>query len=155
MEQAKKLVNQHSAKLQYVFLIGAAIAALNTLARADYNFIIYLYMFYVWKFMENSQESQAQEKVASFFILLYSLLIDFFWCFFWGAKWGNLKNDPESGVHKMVLLLSWLGILLKIVGLFMIGILDWQNIKAAVPNKLQEKLNKAEGFQEQMDEPGI
>ena len=152
MEQAKSLVNQHSSKLQYVYLIGAGIAALNTLCRADYNFIIYLYMFYVWKFMENSVDSQAQEKVASFFILLYSLLIDFFWCFFWGAKWGNLMNDPEGGIHKMVIFLSWIGILLKIVALFMIGVLDWQSIKSAVPAKLQEKLNNNEGFMPQQDE---
>lgn len=153
MEQTQKLVNQHSGKLQYVFLIGAGIAALNTLCRADYNFIIYLYMFYVWKFMESSKDSQAQEKVASFFILLYSLLIDVFWCLFWGFKWGGLQEDPESGVHKMVLICSWIGIILKIVALIMIGVLDWQNIKSAIPNKLQEKLNANQGYAEQIDAP--
>ena len=152
MDTAKQLVNQHSNKLQYVFLIGAGIAALNTLCRADYNFIIYLYMFYVWKFMENSADAQAQEKVASFFILLYSLIIDVFWCLFWGTKWHNLQNDPESGVHKMVLILSWIAILLKIVALIMIGVLDWPNIKNAVPDKLKEKLNMNDGYAKQEDD---
>ena len=134
MDKAKDLAKKNQNKLPFVFLAGAGIAALNTLCRADYNLIIYLYMFYVWKFMENQQDSQAQEKVASFFILLYSLLIDFIWCIFWGTKWHKLENDSESGVHKMVLIFSWIGIILKIVVLILIGVLDWQNIKSAVPS---------------------
>ncbi len=109
-------------------------------------------MFYVWKFMENQQDSQAQEKVASFFILLYSLLIDFIWCIFWGTKWHKLENDSESGVHKMVLIFSWIGIILKIVVLILIGVLDWQNIKSAVPTKIQEKLNLKDNMHPFKDE---
>ena len=141
MEQLKNAATTHAKKLQYVYLIGAGIAAINTLGRADYNFIIYLYMFYVTKYMENAKETKAQEKVASFFILLYSLFVDFFWCFYWGGKWGDLKNDPEHGIHLTVLVLSWIGILVKIVALFMIGFLDWTNIKASLPNQLKQKLN--------------
>lgn len=140
MDKIGNLVNTHSNKIQYILLGAAGIAAINTLGRADYNFILYLYMFYVWKFMENTKESQAQEKLASFYIMLYSLLIDFVWCFYWGAKWGSLKNDPENFVHMLVLILSWLGVILKIVSLFMIGILEWSSIKGSLPKNLQQKL---------------
>ena len=91
MEKIKSLAQQHSNKLFYILLSGGIIAAINTLCRADYNFIIYLYMIYVWQFMENARESQAQEKISSFYILCYSLLIDFIWCFYWGSKWGSLE----------------------------------------------------------------
>ena len=63
MEQLKNVATTHAKKLQYIYLIGAGIAAINTLGRADYNFIIYLYMFYVTKYMENAKETQAQEKL--------------------------------------------------------------------------------------------
>ena len=54
MEQLKNVATTHAKKLQYIYLIGAGIAAINTLGRADYNFIIYLYMFYVTKYMQDS-----------------------------------------------------------------------------------------------------
>ena len=34
-----RFLKQHSGKLKYLFLLGATIAALNTLSRADYNFV--------------------------------------------------------------------------------------------------------------------
>ena len=91
--------------------------------------------------MENAKETQAQEKVASFFIMLYSLLVDFFWCFYWGGKWGDLKNDPENAIHVTVIIFCWVGIVVKIIALFMIGFLDWGSIKASLPNQLKQRLN--------------
>ena len=146
MEQLKNTATTHANKLQYIFLIGAGIAAINTLCRADYNFVIYLYMFYVWQFMESQEGSQAKEKVSLFYISLYGLIVDFIWCFFWGSKWGSLKTDAESGIHTTVLVLSWIGIVVKIIALGMIGVLDWNNIKASLPKNLEEKLNQNHGF---------
>ena len=142
MEKIKSLAKEHSNKLNYILLCGAIIAAINTLCRADYNFIIYLYMIYVWEFMENAKESQGQEKISSFYVLTYSLLIDLIWCLYWGSKWGSLEKDSESGIHSLVLILSWIGILVKIVVIVMIGVIEWDNIKTSMPNALQEKFNK-------------
>jgi len=145
MDQIKQQVNKHQTKLPMIFLLGAGIAAVNTLCRADYNFIIYLYMFYIWKFMENAKESQNQEKISSFFILLYSLIIDFIWCLYWGGKWSSLKEDAESGIHTFVLILSWIAIVLKIIVLVMICVLEWGSIRKSLPQSLQQKLN-SDGF---------
>lgn len=141
MEKIKSLAKEHSNKLNYILLCGAIIAAINTLCRADYNFIIYLYMFYVWQFMENAKESQGQEKISSFYVLTYSLLIDLIWCLYWGSKWGSLEKDYEGTLHSFVIFLSWIGIILKIIISIMIGVLDWENIKSSLPEKLQEKVN--------------
>ena len=72
------------------------------------NYIVTLYMFYIWKFMENAKEAQNQEKISSFFILLYSLIIDIIWCIYWGGKWSSLKEDAEGGIHTFVLILSFI-----------------------------------------------
>ena len=107
-------------------------------------------MIYVWEFMENAKESQGQEKISSFYVLTYSLLIDLIWCLYWGSKWGSLEKDSESGIHSLVLILSWIGILVKIVVIVMIGVIEWDNIKTSMPKALQEKINK--DFQQFNDE---
>ena len=137
--------------LLLLFLGGAVLAGINTFfGRADYNLFIYLYMSYIWKFMSGTSENQKQEKSNTFNILLYSLLIDIFWCLYWNSTWNNLKVDPEGAIHSLVILTSWIGILLKIVIISMIGILEWNVIKTVLPKKLQEKLNP--GYDPQIDE---
>ena len=48
MEKITQLAEKHADKLKYLFLAGACIGLINTFCRADYNFILYLYTFYVW-----------------------------------------------------------------------------------------------------------
>ena len=141
MEKAKNLITTHSNKIHYLMIIGATIGGINTICRPDFNFIIYLYMLYVWKFMEITKESQAIEKLSSFYILLFSLLIDIIWCLYWGGKWNSIENDPEKGSHILVLVLSWIGIIVKCFVLFMIGVLEWNGIKSSLPKNIQDKLN--------------
>ena len=151
MEKVKNLAIEHKSNLLILFLGGAILAGINTFfGRADYNLFIYLYMSYIWKFMSGSLENQSQEKSNTFNILLYSLLIDIFWCLYWNSKWNNLKVDPEGAIHSLVILTSWIGVLLKIVIICMIGILEWNVIKTILPKKLQEKLNP--GYDPQIDE---
>ena len=139
MEKVKNLAQENKSNLIYLFLGGAFLAGTNTFfGRADYNLFLYLYMSYIWKFMDNIKENQIQEKINA---LVYSLIIDIFWCLYWNAKWNNLKVDSEGAIHSLVILTSWIGVLLKILIIGMIGILEWNIIKTVLPKKLQEKLN--------------
>ena len=135
MDKVRNLLSRHSGKLKYLFLCGAIIAAINTLSRADYNFVLYLYMFYVWTFMGNSPEEQTQDKVGTFYILLYSLLIDVFWCLFWGGKWDNIATIA----HELTLFFSWCGIVLKILTILIIGFMELDAIKFSVLHLLKQK----------------
>ncbi len=151
MEKVKNLAEENKNKLIYLFLGGAFLAGVNTFfGRADYNLFIYLYMSYIWKFMDNIKESQIQEKTNTFNVLLYSLLIDIFWCIYWNGKWNNLKVDSEATIHALVIFTSWIGVLLKIVIIGMVGIIEWNIIKSILPKKLQEKLNPE--YAQQVDE---
>ena len=142
MEKVKNLAQENKSNLIFLFLGGAILAGVNTfLGRADYNLFLYLYMSYIWKFMDNIKENQIQEKINTFNALVYSLIIDIFWCLYWNAKWNNLKVDSEGAIHSLVILTSWIGVLLKILIIGMIGILEWNIIKTVLPKKLQEKLN--------------
>ena len=142
MEKVTQIAEKYSDKLKYLFLIGAGIGLINTFCRADYNFILYLYMFYVWIHLSNDPEIQAREKITIFYILFYSLFIDFIWCFFWKSQWGYLKEDIESGTHGLVIFLSWVGILLKIVVGIIIVVSEKNIIKGGLPKTLSQKLNK-------------
>ena len=142
MDKVKNLLSRHSGKLKYLYLCGAIIAAINTLSRADYNFVLYLYMFYVWTFMGNTAEEQRQDKIGTFYILLYSLLIDIFWCLFWGGKWINVSTIA----HELTLFLSWCGIILKIIIICLIGIMEFDNLKSSLFRLLKAKDTSKQNF---------
>lgn len=55
MNLIKSNILKNQDKIHFLFFIGAGIAGFNTLLRADYNLIIYLYLFYVWTMMTNSK----------------------------------------------------------------------------------------------------
>ncbi len=147
MDKLKDLATRHSGKIKYLFLCGAFIASINSLSRADYNFILYLYMFFVWTFMGKSPEAQMQDKIGSFYILLYSLLIDLFWCLFWGGKWDTVSTI----VHELTLFLSWIAILLKIFTIIVVGISEMDVIKSSIVSSLKHK-NTRNNFVEYQDE---
>ena len=142
MDTVSQLAEKYSDKLKYLILAGASIGLINTFCRADYNFILYLYMFYVWMHLTEDQEIQTREKITIFYILFYSLIIDIIWCFFWKSQWGYLKEDIESGTHGLVIFLSWVGILLKVIIGLIIVFSEKNIMKGALPKKLGEKLNK-------------
>ena len=150
MEKVKQLAEKYSDKLKYLLLTGAFVALINTFCRADYNLIIYLYMFYVWTFMKEDLQSQAREKVTFFYILCYSIIIDIIWCFFWNSKWDLLKEDIESGTHGLVIFFSWIGIFLKAIIGLVIAVSERNILKGTLPKSLSEKLNS--GYLPQVDD---
>ena len=148
MEKIKNIAVKHSSKLKYLFLVGAIIAGINTLSRADYNFVVYLYMFYIWTFMGDSAEVQRQDKVGTFYILLYSLLIDTVWCLFWGGKW----DQVPSLFHEMTLFFSWIGIIWKILIIICVCLLELDIIRASLLSSFKGKSNQQKLYYQQDDE---
>ena len=151
MEKVTQIAEKHSDKLKYLLLSGACIGLINTFCRADYNLVLYLYMYYIWIYLTNDPEIQTREKMTSFYILFYSLFIDIIWCFFWKSQWGYLKEDIESGTHGLVIFLSWIGILLKVTIIIIIVFAEKNIMKGALPKKLGEKLNA--GYSQHIDDP--
>ena len=80
---------------------------------------------------------------------MFSLFIDLVWVLFWSGKWSHVK-DFERTAHIIVVLLSWIGIIVKIIVIMCLGLLEWNQIKSALPKALQEKLNP--NYVQQKDE---
>ena len=144
MDKLTQLAEKYSDKLKYLILAGAIIGLINTFCRADYNFIFYLYMYYIWVYLTDDKEVQEREKLTSFYILLYSLLIDFIWCIFWQSQWSYLKEDIESGIHGLVIFLSWIGIILKLIIGCLMAVSEKSSLKENLPKVFREKLNKGD-----------
>jgi hypothetical protein len=55
MENIKHLITKHGDKFKFLILGGIGISAFNTLVRADYNIVLYLYIYYIWNMMAESK----------------------------------------------------------------------------------------------------
>ena len=142
------ILKRHSGKVKYLFLLGAIIAGFNTLSRADYNFILYLYMFYVWAFMgKTAPDVQSHDKVGIFYLLFYSLFIDIFWCLFWGGKWDTVTTLA----HELTVLFSWLGVIIKVIIFIIIGLMEFNSIKDSIFKFIKAK-QPSKGFMPYNDE---
>jgi hypothetical protein len=120
MENVKQSISNHIDKFKFLLFGGTIIAAINSIARPDFNIILYLYIYYVWNMMNDSKvkiiiikETQISEKINTFFIMLFSLGIDIIWVFFWTGRYAMIK-DEEKSIHSIVIFLSWIGIILKV-----------------------------------------
>jgi hypothetical protein len=52
MEKIKSYVYNNKDNLKYALFAGALLGAFNCLAKADYNIVSYLYIYYVWHMIE-------------------------------------------------------------------------------------------------------
>ena len=75
MEKVKELIVQHQDKFKFALMGGIGIAGFNCFARADYNLILYIYVYYIWNMLDSkvniimNKETQENEKINSFFLL--------------------------------------------------------------------------------------
>ena len=98
--------------------------------------------------MGDSAEVQRQDKVGTFYILLYSLLIDTVWCLFWGGKW----DQVPSLFHEMTLFFSWIGIIWKILIIICVCLLELDIIRASLLSSFKGKSNQQKLYYQQDDE---
>ena len=88
--------------------------------------------------MGDTAEVQRQDKVGTFYILIYSLLIDVIWCIFWGGKWDNATNR----IHEITLRISWIGIIWKILIIILICVLEFDIIKTSIMSFMKNRRNE-------------
>lgn len=150
MDKCKSFIYKNQNKIIYLIVLGAIIGGVNCLSRPDYNLIIYLYMYFIWKHCDDSKEMQGVEKLNIWFFLSFSLLIDIFWTLFWTGKWNHIQ-DLERLIHIFVIISSWIGIGLKGFIIFSIGLIEWASIKSSLPKNVQERLT-GEGYNAQKDD---
>ena len=92
--------------------------------------------------MGNCMEEQRQDKIGTFYILFYSLLIDVFWNLFWGGKWDTIPTLA----HEVTLFCSWVGLILKVCIIIIIGLSELEVIKSSLFRFLRARDNQSKSF---------
>lgn len=149
MDTCKNWIYQNQEKLKLIIFCGAIVAAVNCFARADYNLVIYLYIYLIFDNCSSNKALLESEKLCSWFFLMFSIILDVFWTLYWRGKWSGVAADFERNIHFLVLLGSWIGIGIKGFLIFAIGLVEWSSIKSTLPISLREKLEG--NYQQQSD----
>lgn len=153
MERTKTLIEENKGNLPVFLIAGAVVSGFNCLYKADYNFVIYIYMICIWLFM-NGKLLQGREKITSFFILLYSLAVDCVWILYWRYTNIGWKENPNKLKHDIFMITIWIGEIIKAIILLIIGISEWKTIRSFLPGTLVPKYSREENkeYNQHLDE---
>ena len=137
MDNLKNMIESNHKAIGY-FVIGCiALAGLNCIERPDYNFFLYLFIYYTiikkHKFQPEAKYI-TNERMFLTFTLIVSFVIDFIWIMIYKNKNVNLS-----------ILLSWIEIIVK-VPIFAIVVIMWlgSDKKVFKENDNFEKLDEEE-----------
>jgi hypothetical protein len=94
---------QHINKL---FLVIIALSVLTYFERPDYNLPLFFFVLALW---DNIHIPQKQKL---WYLITFSILIDFIWIIYWAALWGGYQNR-EKGLGNFTIFLSVLILIVK------------------------------------------
>jgi len=97
-----------------LFLAITVVSAFNCLIRTDYNFVFAILSYYLWE----SKRDPEMQRLLMFFNLAL-IAFDIIWLVSLGGLWttslpGNALWNGFKGLHVFVLILSVIGIALKL-----------------------------------------
>lgn len=95
-----------------LFLIGAVLAAVGCLERADYNFPVFLFGYMAWTHMKN-------QKLTVTLLFCFSIFMDFIWFYVVALRtWFHQEYKKllplEHGIHVTVTSIVFVNLILKI-----------------------------------------
>ena len=96
---------QHINKLFGMILI---LSLFTYFERADYNLPLFTFSALLW-----NQRSPPQ-KIRVWYLLLFSLIVDFIWIIYWAVTWNNFDNK-ELALCNFTLMVSSLVFVVKII----------------------------------------
>lgn len=149
MDKCKDAIYRHQGKIKIILITSIAISLLNCFSRFDYNFVVFLYLYFLWDNNIENKQLESTERVIAWFFLCFTVLADLLWLFTWPSKWSKIK-DFQSTIHFIVSLSSWINLGLKGVIIFSVGLINWSSIRSSLPKTVQEKLTG--NYKEQVDE---
>ena len=112
MDNVKNMIQSNEKVIEYLIFGCIALAGLNCIERADYNFFIFLFIYYTMimkhKFQPNPNNIKNERLFMSLSFII-SFIIDFIWIVIYKNKNINLS-----------ILLSWIEIIIKIPAFFIV-----------------------------------
>lgn len=77
MDKIRNIILNNQDKLKLIIMFGAILAAFSCVSRPDFNFVGYLYTYYIWfiyntdrviSFFKNFRKYKIKKKLCAFFI---------------------------------------------------------------------------------------
>ena len=112
MDNVKNMIESNEKVIEYYIFGCLCLSVLNCIERADYNFFIFLFIYYTMimkhKFQPNPNNIKNERLFMSLSFII-SFIIDFIWIVIYKNKNINLS-----------ILLSWIEIIIKIPVFFIV-----------------------------------
>ena len=137
MDNVKNMIESNEKVIEYYIFGCLCLSGLNCIERADYNFFIFLFIYYTMIKKHKFQPDPKNIKSERLFMTLsfiISFIVDFIWIMIYKNKNVNLS-----------ILLSWIEIIVK-VPIFAIVVIMWlgSDKKVFKENDNFEKLDEEE-----------
>ena len=138
MDNVKNMIQSNEKVIEYLIFGCIALAGLNCIERADYNFFIFLFIYYTMivkhKFQPNPNNIK-NERLFMTLSFIISFIIDFIW----------IMIHKNKNVY-LSILLSWIEIIIKIPVFFIVLVMWLGSNKTIFKNNNDnfEKLDEEE-----------
>ena len=96
---------EHINKL---FALVVILSLFTYFERADYNLPLFVFVALLWN------HNHPPQKARVWYLMTFSLLVDFIWIVYWAATWSNL-NDKETSLYHFTLIVSSIMFVIKII----------------------------------------
>lgn len=92
--------------LNKIFLAIVALSIFTYFERPDYNLPLFIFVLLLW------DNAHVPQKLRLWYLITFSILIDFIWIVYWAAIWSGYENR-ERGLGTFTIILSVLILLAK------------------------------------------
>ena len=96
------------ANINKLFGVILALSLFTYFERADFNLPLFTFAALLWN------QKNPPQKTRVWYLLLFSILVDFIWIVYWAATW-NSFNNRELALCNSTLIVSSIIFVIKIV----------------------------------------
>lgn len=99
-----------SDHINKLFLAIIVISLFTYFERADYNLPLFAFTYLLWN------HHKPNQKARLWYLMVFSLLIDFIWVFYWAVFWNREDFSANNGTRltSLTVISSVLNIILKV-----------------------------------------
>lgn len=142
MDKVKQIITQNENKLKWVFIGCLVIHFICCYSRTDYNVMLYILLLFSYEPNQIGVCNRVisnEERTYSYFLLLFTIILDIIWLIGFNNK-SNILEGFESGMFTITFILTIIGIIIKLILAFALGLLEWEMLKNYLPKSVQDKM---------------
>lgn len=99
-----------SDHINKLFLAIIVVSLFTYFERADYNLPLFAFAYFLWN------HHKPNQKTRLWYLMVFSLIVDFIWVFFWAVFWSREDFTANNGTKltSLTVTLSAINIILKV-----------------------------------------